>query len=174
MCSMHSARLSRTGTTDKIKRGLGKYTNADGYVFIYRPEHPLSRAKDGFVREHRAALYDKLDGSTPVCHWCHAALSWETCRADHLDENTSNNDPHNIVPACNICNLKRGKARALETYKQRHGARIQVDGQSYILVDVAKEHGISTEAIRQRLKMGWTGKRVFSQPTRIYRKSSDV
>jgi hypothetical protein len=28
---------------------------------------------------------------------------------DHLDDDPTNNDPHNLVPSCFVCNIKRGK-----------------------------------------------------------------
>lgn len=81
--------------------------------------HPLSYAS-GRVRVHRAVLWDKIGAGPHPCHWCGQELDWFTkplIQADHLDSDTHNNDPANLVPACAGCNGTRHKWQATECPK---------------------------------------------------------
>ena len=83
---------------------------------IYRePDHPLSDNK-GWVYEHRAVALALWGSGTQACHWCGMPLEWDgtflvdrLC-VDHLDGDRSNNEESNLVPACQECNLQRGKS----------------------------------------------------------------
>ncbi len=68
--------------------------------------HPLA-SRGGQVRVSRAVLYEKLSGIAGNCNWCGCALTWKTLCADHLDSNTENNVPENIVGSCRGCNANR-------------------------------------------------------------------
>lgn len=68
---------------------------------------------DGRVRVHRAVRYDKIGPGAHECYWCTAPISWDgsvgkRLVSDHLDGNTWNNDPGNLVQACRRCNHIRG------------------------------------------------------------------
>lgn len=75
-------------------------------------DHPLADS-DGCVTEHRKVLYDKIGSGPHLCYWgCGAVLSWGTIHGicvDHLDGDTMNNDPGNLVPSCFLCNIMRGR-----------------------------------------------------------------
>lgn len=64
---------------------------------------------------HKWVLYEKLGYGPHQCHWCHRTLNWQkgtagdTLIADHLDDNPRNNDPDNLVAACNGCNTIRAR-----------------------------------------------------------------
>lgn len=77
--------------------------------------HPLTGSGDlsGRVFEHRLVLWEKLGCESldcqHECHWCGKPLTWTTIKADHVDEDKTNNDPENLVPSCNGCNITRSK-----------------------------------------------------------------
>lgn len=82
-----------------------------GYIALtMQYDHPLTVR--GKLLEHRKVLYDKIGPGPHPCHWCGVMLEWggrDGIIADHLDNDTQNNDPANLVPSCNHCNLTRGR-----------------------------------------------------------------
>ncbi len=122
-CEMHRARLARSGSFDLLARD--RYRQPSGYWHVKRPGHPLASEK-GWVREHRVVLYETIGPGEHPCHWCGVQVSFskpypqhlDGLVVDHLDEDTSNNDPANLVPSCAVCNLGRSsrwKKRREET-----------------------------------------------------------
>lgn len=90
---------------------MGKPLTVAKYMTATRPDHPTAHA-DGRVRVHRAVLYDKVGPGADSCHWCGAVISWFAVGggelvADHVDGDTWNNDPENLVPSCIACNGTR-------------------------------------------------------------------
>lgn len=79
---------------------------------IYKPNHPMAGTA-GTIRLARYNLYEKLQGRDANCHWCGMKLIWTKERtkdqlcADHLDDNSLNDDPSNLVPSCRGCNANR-------------------------------------------------------------------
>jgi len=67
--------------------------------------------RDVIVPLHRWVLLDKIGPGPHACHWCAKPLTWtgrpDHITADHLDRNTHNNRPENLVPACHGCNVWR-------------------------------------------------------------------
>jgi hypothetical protein len=84
------------------------------YVLLYMPNHPLSYRR-GYVAEHQRVLYDKIGPGRHQCNWCNRDVFWPGERrdgevkliADHVNEDTSDNDPGNLVPSCTKCNIQR-------------------------------------------------------------------
>lgn len=82
------------------------------YVNAAIPEgHFLSNAA-GFTGLHRLVLFDKIGAGPHPCHWCLRPVDWlldfeAKLYTDHLDWNKANNDPGNLVPACQRCNCLR-------------------------------------------------------------------
>ena len=87
--------------------------------------HPLAnmnasyQAGPGTVQiwTHRAVLFDKIGYGPHLCHWCSVVVNWTVGNerglgkrlvSDHLDGTTTNNDPENLVPSCDRCNVARG------------------------------------------------------------------
>ena len=88
----------------------GKKPETTTYLTVSVGEgHPLAQA-DGRTRVHRLVLFDAIGPGAHPCHWCQKIVHWEAepaLVADHLDGNTWNNDPGNLVPACFVCNIHR-------------------------------------------------------------------
>lgn len=64
---------------------------------------------------HKVVLYDKLGHGPHLCHWCGRPVRWvkgtagDALIADHVDGDELNNDPGNLVAACNGCNTIRAR-----------------------------------------------------------------
>jgi hypothetical protein len=95
----------------------GKPLTVAKYMTQARPGHPTAHA-DGRVRVHRANLYDKIGPGPHDCTWCGTEIDWYAAEfsrdlvADHVDRDTWNNDPENLVPSCNRCNMNRHAERS--------------------------------------------------------------
>lgn len=115
MCETHSEQFRTWGDplmrTTKAPDYAGS-TRKDGYRMLTVHGHPLAD-QWGHVLEHRAVLYDMIGPGPHPCHWCGKAMEWGgySLTADHLDFNRSNNDPANLVPSCNPCNIRRNLER---------------------------------------------------------------
>ena len=115
-------------------------TRKDGYRQVSAAGHPLANTY-GHVLEHRMVLYDTIGPGPHPCHWCDIPVNWEagiTATAlitDHLDFNRANNDPANLAPACNVCNVRRNRltpeerraqsAVALAARRQKKSQRLE-------------------------------------------------
>lgn len=85
------------------------------YRRTYISNHPLSPPHNSYVYEHRLVLWGKIGPGTHPCHHCGCSVTWAPGRGlkkgslvvDHLDDNTQNNDPANLVPSCHPCNKGR-------------------------------------------------------------------
>lgn len=87
--------------------------------------HPIA-PPSGVVAISRLTLYEKIGPGPHPCHWCGQQVIWivgggpgtpKTLIVDHIDWNTANDDPANLVPSCNRCNAHRaapGKRQTLD------------------------------------------------------------
>lgn len=77
------------------------------YVQIYAPDHPLAN-NQGVVKRSRMVLFDQLEGRGAPCFRCGKHLFWgiDLC-ADHIDSDSTNDDPSNLRPSCRGCNANR-------------------------------------------------------------------
>jgi len=106
LCEKHYTRKRRGAPIDG-REPAGRYSSSAGYVVLFQKSHPLAQ-QEGRVAEHRVVAYGANNGVCPPCFWCSVSLRWEDAVVDHLDEVKSNNDPKNLVVACNPCNRARG------------------------------------------------------------------
>jgi hypothetical protein len=103
LCQLHRRRFERGLPTDYVASPLAKKR----YRMQTRHSHPLADVR-GRVYVHRVALYDSVDGSRLPCFWCGAPLEWlvNLC-VDHFNHDRHDNNPTNLLPACNGCNAGR-------------------------------------------------------------------
>lgn len=78
---------------------------------VKAPAHAVAR-KDGWALEHRLILFNATGPGAHPCHWCGTPVTWDlrppavgALEVDHVDRDTRNNDPLNLVPACHPCNV---------------------------------------------------------------------
>lgn len=101
--------------------------------------HPLA-TKDGSVAIHRKVLFEKIGWGPHNCHWCNISLEWtpgkiiqnKTLISDHLDFDTRNNSPENLVPSCHGCNKSRSSpSRKIEPGEpflvNKNGTRVRAN-----------------------------------------------
>lgn len=95
----------------------GKPLTKSRYPTVSLPGHPLAW-KGGVVRIHRATLYDAIGPGSHPCHWCGKDVTWGAdLVADHVDADTWNNNPSNLVASCATCNVSRpGAGNAGKTH----------------------------------------------------------
>jgi hypothetical protein len=110
-CRLHGERVRRHGDVARERPTGRRWTNPEGYVLVYLPDHPLAM-KLGKVFEHRVVLWEKTAGCDQDCFWCGRALGWfargkARLVTDHLDGNVANNNPANLVASCSNCNAGR-------------------------------------------------------------------
>jgi hypothetical protein len=121
MCSGHYSRKQVHGDVRADQpivayapSGTG-HVGSGGYWLDQQPDHPLAFPSSGKVLRHRAVLYESIGPGSHPCHWCKRMVAWEDAPpnglvADHVDGDRFNNDPANLVPSCQTCNLNRGLA----------------------------------------------------------------
>jgi hypothetical protein len=121
LCRMHVRRLKRNGDLERrrAEQGTGELRK-DGYRAITAHGHPLADSR-GRVLEHRRVLFDEIGIGPHACFHCGAPVNWgrsiwsdSGCLVvDHLDRDRSNNDPANLVAACNPCNCNSSKTHCV-------------------------------------------------------------
>jgi hypothetical protein len=82
-CSRRCAGVAHRGVGHPLWKG-GWRVNDQGYVLVYRPEHPQADAK-GLVREHRLVMEQMIGRYLRPEEVVH-----------HDDDNGQNNDPGNL------------------------------------------------------------------------------
>jgi len=99
----------------QVKRRSHRNWWAGNYVILRGVKHPLAW-KNGYIAEHQMVLYDKIGLGPHLCHWgCGRLLHWRRGLAgltvDHLNWDSMDNRPENLVPACWPCNKDRKRPR---------------------------------------------------------------
>ena len=118
------------GLRSATESELGYCFNEGYRILLRQHDHPLA-GKDGKVYEHRKVLYDSIGPGPHECYWgCGKAVDWggghEGLVADHLDGDTLNNTPENLVPSCRMCNWNRGTDP--QFFEEQRAANIEMEG----------------------------------------------
>lgn len=136
-------------------------TTKQGYLVIDGTGHPLAFGTKRTLGLHRIILWRKVGPGPQTCHWCGSPLVWaptrtilhdgvRRCIADHLDGNRANNDPSNLVPACNPCNTLRSTPnvgrRCKQYVSQSTGRAIPFDAP----ILVGSQLGPARHVVRER------------------------
>jgi HNH endonuclease len=91
LCSAHYYQHLRTGSTWPIGSRQGAKGEGTigpkGYRRVYAPGHPMTRRRDGYVREHRKVAWDHGILQAPKLH----------LEVHHRDGDRLNNDPANLA-----------------------------------------------------------------------------
>ncbi len=145
--------------------GLARRKTVDG-AYVYRTryvprDHPLATPGSRVISEHRAVLWDKLGPGPHPCHHCGCLLEWMPGRqlvpgalcVDHLDRDTRNNAPDNLVPSCHPCNHHRRVSdrfiASTESYvTDKSGKRLRT------VQRLCEECGSSFQVVPSRIRNG--------------------
>lgn len=106
-CYCYQRRNGTIATVKERKTRVGRYVSSAGYVMLNAPGHPMANII-GLAYEHRVVVFDSLGGVCVPCFWCGVALEWADAVVDHLNEVKDDNQPGNLMVACNRCNRARG------------------------------------------------------------------
>lgn len=123
LCPMHYHRQYRHGNVSASARSGFVVQSQRRYRRVSAPGHPLA-GQTGKVYAHRLALHEKIGPGEHPCHWCGKTVTWQrglsptALIADHLNRDTSDNSPSNLVPACQRCNSGRGLTLRHEAIRQ--------------------------------------------------------
>lgn len=159
LCEACYMRMRRRGTT-AYKRPFSKRLQSAGYVWIWKPEHPLSKGNG--LYEHRYIYYENNGKGPFECYWCGKFLIWSTMHIDHLDDVRHNNTPENLVASCPECNKARGRHKMVKT-KRAQGRQITYNGETKCVSEWAKYVGISDTAMARRIEQ-WSLEDALTAP----------
>lgn len=118
-------------------------------------DHPIAGLL-GRIPYHRYVLHEKLGRpSSSECHWCGFPLPWKSSlygysshsiNADHVDGDTSNNHPSNLVASCWWCNANRSWAQKYEAFwsQWRRWMKDVPPASRPNLIAIGKELGLDT------------------------------
>ncbi len=157
LCQMHYFRIRRNGDARLHKPAAReRYEDEKGYQYIYAPNHPLTPVGQWYLAEQRAVLYEAIGPGPMRCCLCGVEMTWESCQADHIDENPRNNSKANLRPLCRRCNVWRSMPPAAQRVK---GAVIlTIDGDTKTAQEWARDPRVhvSGGTIRRRKRAGMT------------------
>lgn len=80
----------------------GTKATVNGYIRVKLPDHPLAVA--GWVREHRAVLYEAIGPGAHPCYRCRKLVTWgQTLEVEPRNHDRADNRVQNLAPACRGC-----------------------------------------------------------------------
>jgi hypothetical protein len=138
-CQAHYRRWCLTGDVGEatLRRPTGTWTSEDRHI-VHAPDHPLGRSAGG-THAARIVLFDKIGYGPHCCHWCRTPITWRAptytgsgaqIHTDHVNGDTLDDRPENLVQSCPPCNGKRSDPRhpkrqvcTVDDCHQRHHAR---------------------------------------------------
>lgn len=159
-CEACYYRNRRNGFPEKLPPTATMFIEHErGYIMVYAPDHPL--ATKSHVLEHRLVMYADRGGGPFDCHWCGKQVTWKTLHVDHLDGIITHNEPANLVPSCQPCNMTRGNP--WEKSRRAVSPAIKFNGEDLTISQWAARLGIKSASLRLRLANGWPLERALSQ-----------
>lgn len=156
LCQMHYFRRMRYGTFELTRKpGREQYVRSDGYVMIHRRGHRFASKKNHYAFEHRVVAYEKYGDTLPDCELCGIPLDWSVAVIDHIDEVKTNNDPSNLRPLCNLCNISRTERLGIS---YPGAVPIDYEGRTMTATEWSREPGVNVHGatILRRLREGAT------------------
>lgn len=157
LCQKHYFRLRRNGDLE-IHRQPARQRIEDeyGYQYLHAPDHPLCRKGQIYVSEQRIVLFEVIGNGPMKCEMCGTSMTWDTCQADHIDQNPRNNEPENLRPLCRRCNVWRSMPPASE--RMKNAVVLTFDGESKTSHEWSRDPRVSitSTTIRRRKRLGMT------------------
>lgn len=113
---------------------------ASKYLYVRAsPGHPLLPVGGTWLGEHRIVLWNKIGPGSHPCHHCGIPVRWMpgsgartgALVVDHLDDDSRNNSPENLVASCQPCNQlrspRKNRVRDEESFvvQPRSGTRVR-------------------------------------------------
>lgn len=150
LCEAHYMRVRRNGTTATQYESADAYhDHSGGYLLVKAKGHPRSLGGSR-AYAHRVVFTDTYGEGPFKCNWCPNTVTWGNMHVDHLDDNKHNNHPDNLVAACPVCNMKRGRGKIKATWRGKTG--LEFNGLRLTPNEWAARLGISGAALTWRLK----------------------
>lgn len=146
-----------------LREGWKLYQNSRYFTVYNCEDYPIA-SRGGRMPYHRFVLFETL-GKPPyvTCQWCGYVLAWTTnlshasnlvVNADHLDGDTFNNSPNNLVPSCSWCNKNRNWAQLYSDF-WRHWRKWMKDVPPAMrpnLPEIAKDLGIDASEYYKKFR----------------------
>ena len=87
---------------------------------------------------HRLVLYEKIGPGQHPCNYCGETVEWKVGQhtqrgnliAEHVDGDTTNNDPENLRHLCQRCHLTLDAAQHAQNARRTRIARREAAGQT--------------------------------------------
>jgi len=163
-CEKHYCRIRRYGTLE-LRKPKEQLEHSHGYMLLRAPDHPLTTRHTGkHEYEHRVVFYNNYGEGPFRCHWCGVIVTWDDMHVDHVDADKTNNDVHNLVSSCPLCNQQRGREKMIVTMRNKHATWIEYLGQRKTMGDWAEGLGITKQALCFRLQSGWDTEKALTTP----------
>jgi hypothetical protein len=111
-CELHYKRWERgsdPAAPARSYRDKGSGSIHSGRLVVIRQGHVLT-PPSGKMLNARLVLFDKIGYGPHRCQWCATPIGWRyDLTADHVDGDTLNDAPSNIVASCLPCNSRDGQ-----------------------------------------------------------------
>lgn len=107
-------------------------------------------------------------------YFCESWLKFENFLADMGSRPTKDHSLDRIDPDGPYCKENcRWATAKMQARNRRNSAKIMVEGVAMHIHDYCETFGISREAVKSRMKRGWSHERTISTPVRGYRNANN-